>query len=175
MKPQREVRAVASEEEPQRMGDGRPSREIRDLQSHIKELERALQESPPVQPNPPRTTSPPRAAAEGRSPPGCYNCGEVGHYRPNCPRNSGTKATGNPGGDMGGLQRSRGPSPQTKGADRQRPGTGERAPRGPRTVQVLTPERNEPTATPQDPWFLPPFVWIASLTHQTRTPRHPGF
>ena len=126
------------------------------LQSRIKELERALQERPPVQPNPPRTTSPPRAAAEGRSPPGCYKCREVGHYRRNCPRNSGTKATRNTGGDGGGLQRSRGPSPQTKGADGQRPGTGDRAPRGPRTVRVLTPERNELTAYHQDPMVFAP-------------------
>ena len=62
---------------------------IQDLQSRIKELERALQERPPVQPNPPRSTSTPppfRAAAEGRSPPACYKCDEVGHYRQNCPR-----------------------------------------------------------------------------------------
>ena len=84
-KPKREVRAVAPEEEPPGTGNGRPSREIRDLQSRIKELERALQERPPLQSNPPRTTSPPRAAAEGRSPPACYTCGEVGYYRRNCP------------------------------------------------------------------------------------------
>ena len=69
LKPQREVRAVASEEEPQRTGDGRPSREIRDLQSRIKELERALQERPPVQPNPPRTTSPPQGRGRGKESP----------------------------------------------------------------------------------------------------------
>ena len=117
------VRAVAPEEEPQGTGDGRPSREIRDLQSRIKELKRALQERPPVQPKAPRTTSPPRAVAEGRSPPACYKKGEVKHYRRNCPRNSGAKATGNTGGGGGHPQRSRGPSPQTKGADGQEPGT----------------------------------------------------
>ena len=53
-KPERDiVRAVAPEEAPSGTGDGRSSREIQDLQSRIKELERALQERPPVQPNPP--------------------------------------------------------------------------------------------------------------------------
>ena len=97
-KPKREVRAVAPEEESPGTGDGRTSREIRDLQSRIKELERALQERPPVQPDPLRTTSPTRATAEGRSPPAFYKCGEMGHFRRNCPRNSGAKATGNIGG-----------------------------------------------------------------------------
>ena len=155
-KPKREVRAVAPEEKPQGTGDGRPSREIRELQSRIKELERALQERTPVQPNPPRTTSPPRAAAEGRRALACFKCGEMGHYRRNCPRNSGAKETGNTGEDEGRPQRSRGPIPQTKGADGQRPGTGDRAPRGHKMVRVLTPERNEPTATPQDPMVFAP-------------------
>ena len=111
-KPKWEVRAVAPEEEPQGTGDGRPSREIRDLQSRIKELERALQERPPVQPNPPRIISPPRAAAEGRSALACYKCGEMGHYRRNCPHNSGAKETGNTGGAA--LSGVGGPSPRRK-------------------------------------------------------------
>ena len=137
-KPKREARAVGPEEESSVMGDGRLSRETRDLQSRIKELERALQKRPPLQPDPLRTTSPTRAAAEGRSPPACYKCGEVGHFRRNCPRNSGAKATGNMGGGGDGSrpQRGGGSSPQTKGTDEQRPGTGDRAPRGPRTVRV---------------------------------------
>ena len=55
-KPKRDVRAVTPEEEPQGTGNGRPSREIQDLQSCRKELEKGLQ---PVQPNPTRNTSPP--------------------------------------------------------------------------------------------------------------------
>ena len=81
---------------------------------------------------------------------------EMGHYRRNCPRNSVAKETGNTGEDEGRPQRSRGPFPQTKGADEQQPGTGDRAPRGHRMVRVLTPERNEPTATPQDPMVFAP-------------------
>ena len=50
-KPKRDVRAVTPEEEPQGTGNGPPSRKIQDLQSHLKELERALQ---PVQPTPTR-------------------------------------------------------------------------------------------------------------------------
>ena len=80
------------------MGDGRPSREIKDFLNSIKELERTVQEQPPVQPNLPRSTSPPRDTAEGRSPTACFKCGKVGHYRRNCPCNSGAKATGNTGG-----------------------------------------------------------------------------
>ena len=137
----------------------------------IKELERALQERSPVQPDPPRTTSPTRAAAEGRSPPACYKCGEVGHFRRSCPRNSRAKATGNMGGDGSHPQRGRGPSPQTKGTDGQRPGTGDRAPRGPRTVRVLSAMSLPPH--PRILWFPPPPVRIASLTHLTRTPRAP--
>ena len=56
-KPKRDVRAVAPEEEPQGTGNGRPSREIQDLQSRLKDLERALQEQLPVQSNPTRNTS----------------------------------------------------------------------------------------------------------------------
>ena len=89
----RDVRAVTPEEESQGTGNGRPSRKIQDPQSRLKELERALQ---PVQPNPTRNTSPPRAAVKERSPPACYKCRELGHYRRNCPRNSGM--TGNTGG-----------------------------------------------------------------------------
>ena len=114
-KPKRDVRAIAPEEEPQGTGDCRPSREIQDFQSCLKDLERALQERLPVQSNLTWNTSPPRAAVEGRSPPVCYKCGEVGHYRRNCPRNSGAKATGNTWWEGVRPQRNRGPSPQTKG------------------------------------------------------------
>ena len=60
-KPTRDVvrAAVAPEEVLPRTGDGRPSREIQDLQSRIKELERALQERPIVKPYPTRCTSTP--------------------------------------------------------------------------------------------------------------------
>ena len=82
------------------------AREIQDLQSRIKELERTLQEQPPLQSNLPWNTSPPRAAAEGRGPPpACYKWGEVGHYPRNCPRTSGAKATGNTGGGGGETPR----------------------------------------------------------------------
>ena len=133
---------------------------------------------PPLQSNPPWNTSPPRAAAEGRGPPpACYKWGEVGHYRRNCPRTSGAKATGNTGG--GWVERrpelNKGPAPQTKGADGQQPGTGDRALRGPRTVRVLTPERAEPTATPRIPRILPPSVQIASQTPELGLHWHPGF
>ena len=110
-KPKRDVRAVTPEEEPQGTGNGRPSRKIQDLQSRRKELERALQ---PVQPNPTQNTSPPRAAVEERSPPACYKCGEVGHYRRNCPRNSGAKVTGNTGGTGPAPSRIGGPPPKRK-------------------------------------------------------------
>ena len=140
-KPKRDVRAVAPEEEPQGTGNGRPSREIKDLQSRLKKLERALQERLSVQSNPTQNTLPPRAAVEERSSPACYKCGEVGHYRRNCPHNSEAKVTGNP---------------QTKGANGQRSGTGDRAPRGPRTVRVLILERVERTPAPQDPRVFAP-------------------
>ena len=52
-----DVRAFAPEEEPQGTGDGCPSREIQDLQSRLKDLERAVQERLPVQSNPTRNTS----------------------------------------------------------------------------------------------------------------------
>lgn len=114
-KPKRDMRAVAPEEEPQGTGNGRPSREIKDLQSRLKELERALQERLPVQSNPTRNTSPPRAAVEGRSPPVCYKCGEVGHYWWNCPRNSGAKMTGHTeGGGHPTPSGIRGPLPKRK-------------------------------------------------------------
>ena len=77
-KPKRDVmRAVAHEEVVPGPGDARPFREIQDLQSHIRELEGALQERPSVQPDPPRTTSSP---GPRQSPLACYKCGEVGHY-----------------------------------------------------------------------------------------------
>ena len=55
------VMAVTPEDASTGTGDVRPSREIQDPQSGIKELdrERALQERPPVKPDPPRSTSPP--------------------------------------------------------------------------------------------------------------------
>ena len=50
------VRATAPEKASPGTGDGRPSKENQDPQSRIEELERPLQERPPVQPDPPRST-----------------------------------------------------------------------------------------------------------------------
>ena len=53
-------------------------------------------------------------AAEGRSPPACYKCGEVEFYRRNYTRNSGVKATGNKGETGAALSGIGGPTPERK-------------------------------------------------------------
>ena len=67
-------------------------------------------------------------------------------------------------------------NPQTKGANGQRSGTGDQAPKGPRTVRVLTPERVAPTATSQDPRvFAPRCQDRESDPFRLRLRGHPGF
>ena len=147
-KPKREaVRAMADKdkvaEDSQKDGEG--ENEIKELKSRLQQLENALRESSiaqadPMSPSPP---PPPQGGPVAPRASQCFKCGEVGHFRRECPTNVGrrTEAGAGAGGDRPPQYRGGHREDMGRGGSRYS-GRGGRDNQPPRNVRTLTPDRD---------------------------------
>ena len=142
------VRTVALEEDQANFVEERNStRELLELQNRVQDLERALLGRSSVRASPSSLESQGAVGEEGK-PMTCFECGEAGHFRRNCPHSAPQSGTGIPAVDGSHPPWIRGPPSSESSSTGQRTGTGRSAPKDPHTVHMLTPERPE-HASPQ--------------------------
>nr|XP_022308860.1 uncharacterized protein LOC111114716 [Crassostrea virginica] len=142
------VRTVTLEEDQAKcVEEGKSNRELLELQNRVQDLERALLERSSVRASPQSLESQGAVGEEGE-PMTCFECGEAGHFRRNCPHSAPQSGTGIPAVDESRPPWNGGPSFSGSSSKGQLTVMGRSAPKDPHPVHMLTPERPE-HASPQ--------------------------
>ena len=137
------MRTVAlAEDKAKCVVERKSTRELLELQNRVQDLERALLERSSVRASP-QSLEPQGAVGEECEPMTCFECGEAGHFRRNCPNSVPQSGTGILAVDESRPTWNRGPSSSGSSSTGQRTGTGRSAPKDPHSVHMLTPGRLE--------------------------------